>query len=187
MVPIRELPYGPAATYGRITRPDRWQHPTTRQKAKILLLLRGRPQMSLASPVETWRATELALIGGLLASASGVIIVFAWDNGGELPRAFISHTLPSEKTLLELRGATRRKVSSILGMPGKAAANISEYISVYRRGGTVDVTVTFGPDGRALIIQAYIEMPGQEDPVQFLWDSKGTSAPTLSARSLLAG
>lgn len=33
MVPVRELPYGPAAPYGRIMRPDRWQHPTTRQKA----------------------------------------------------------------------------------------------------------------------------------------------------------
>lgn len=46
MVSVRELPYGPAASYGRITRPDTWQHPTARQQAKNLLLLRGRPQMS---------------------------------------------------------------------------------------------------------------------------------------------
>jgi hypothetical protein len=59
MVPIRELPYGPAATYCRITRPDRWQHPTTRQKAKIHLLLRGRPQDEPSSRSQ-WDAEEAA-------------------------------------------------------------------------------------------------------------------------------
>jgi hypothetical protein len=49
MVPVRELPYGPAASYGRILTPDRWQHPITRQQARNLLLLWGRPQMSLGN------------------------------------------------------------------------------------------------------------------------------------------
>ena len=34
MVPVRELPYGPAASYGRIFRPERWQYSTTRRKDK---------------------------------------------------------------------------------------------------------------------------------------------------------
>jgi hypothetical protein len=54
MVPIHELPYGPAAPYGRITRPDRWQHPTTPQQAKETFCFSGgRPQMTLALNVDS--------------------------------------------------------------------------------------------------------------------------------------
>ena len=46
LVPVRELPYGPAAP-SLHQRPDRWQHPTTCQpSSKNRLHLAGRPQMS---------------------------------------------------------------------------------------------------------------------------------------------
>ena len=46
LVPVRELPYGPAAP-SLHQRPDRWQHPTTCQSSsKNRLHLEGRPQMS---------------------------------------------------------------------------------------------------------------------------------------------
>jgi hypothetical protein len=46
LVPVRELPYGPAAP-SLHQRPDRWQHPTTCQSSsKYRLHLAGRPQMS---------------------------------------------------------------------------------------------------------------------------------------------
>ena len=46
LVPVCELPYGPAAP-SLHQRPDRWQHPTTcRSSSKNRLRLAGRPQMS---------------------------------------------------------------------------------------------------------------------------------------------
>src|SRR4029077_15102474 len=54
LVPVRKLPYGPAAP-SLHQRPDRWQHPTTCQpSSKNRLHLAGRPQMS-ARPKLTGR------------------------------------------------------------------------------------------------------------------------------------
>src|SRR5580700_3447023 len=45
--PVRELPYGPATNHRPHSRPDRWQHPTTRPAfPRFLLHSWGRPQMS---------------------------------------------------------------------------------------------------------------------------------------------
>lgn len=42
LVPVRELPYGPAASSLHHQRPDRWQHPTTcRSSSEIACISRG--------------------------------------------------------------------------------------------------------------------------------------------------
>src|ERR1700751_989743 len=42
LVPVRELPYGPAASSLHHQRPDRWQHPTTRRTtSKTACISRG--------------------------------------------------------------------------------------------------------------------------------------------------
>ena len=65
--PVRELPYGPAASSLHHQRPDRWQHPTTCQNFQILLATEGAVsnRAFLVKPAERCfaRVTVLYAVG----------------------------------------------------------------------------------------------------------------------------
>jgi hypothetical protein len=126
--------------------------------------------------MELGRTSELIAVVALLASISAAILVTSWNAGNDSARLSASRRVPTERSLLSLRGATRRQVQSAMAAAGMATGDSLEFLSNARHGQirrTIDVTFTFGPDGRVAVIQAYVGGPRQEDTIQFLWDSRG--------------
>ncbi len=122
------------------------------------------------------RTSGLVAVVVLLASISAAILVTSWKAGDDAARLSASRRVPTERSLLSLRGATRDQVQSAMSASGMATGDSLEFLSNSRAGQIrrmIDVTFTFGPDGRVAVIQAYVSGPRQEDAIQFLWDSRG--------------
>jgi hypothetical protein len=122
------------------------------------------------------RTSGLVAVVVLLASISAAILVTSWNAGDDAARLSASRRIPTERSLLSLRGATRHQVQSAMSATGMATGDSLEFLSNTVAGHTkrtIDVTFTFGPDGRVAVIQAYVGGAGQEDAIQFLWDSRG--------------
>lgn len=130
------------------------------------------------------RTSGLVAVVVLLASMSAAILVTSWNTGNDAASLSASRRVPTERSLLSLRGATRHQVQSAMSAAGMATGDSLEFLSNTLDGQTrrtIDVTFTFGPDGRVAVIQAYMGGPRQEDAIQFLWDSRGLECSDFPA------
>lgn len=97
------------------------------------------------------------------------------DLPGEKPRPDVTCKALTEGLLRSIEGASPTQVVRMMEAPGSRSPDglHYHYMSNYlgSRGRSGDVNITF-ENGRAVIVEAFLDKPDEDGPLEFLWNAR---------------